>query len=298
MNENRKKEVDAWIKGVKNEVSYWNNNVENFKFGIESKREELVLEGVEKTEIEKILYEENPMVLDVGCGLLYKYGDFFRGEKLDFHRIDPLAFLYNDILTKKKIKMPLIEFGMLEYLYGFYKRNQVSLIIISNALDHSYNPICGISSALSVLKKGGMLYLYHNENEAENENYHGFHQFNFTIEENDLICWNRESRVNINEKFQHVASIETIKTRGKVIISKIIKRKDIELDDNISDLCEQLMYVISKFLEPKFILIYLLKYEILNIYTKIKKINPKLFNRIKIIIRKVPLLNKIEVVFK
>lgn len=298
MDKIKENEIDGWIKGVKNEIAYWENAVEAVNFN-ENERE-LILEGVEEAELKEILCEENPLVLDVGCGLSYKYGEFFKKKKLDLQRIDPLAVLYNKILFEKDKKIPLIKFAMVEYLYAFYKKSTVSLIIISNALDHSYNPIKGIESALQVLKKGGMLYLFHYENEAESEHYHGFHQFNFTIKKKEMICWNKKGEININKKFGEFANIETIKINEK-IICKIIKKKEMELNERSEDvlnLCEQLIYAISKFVDLKFIITYTSKFLFLKMYTKIKKISPRFFTHTKNIIRKIPIVKNIEKLFK
>jgi hypothetical protein len=118
----------------------------------------------------------------------------------------------------------------MEYLSAFYPKHDVTLIIIQNALDHSADPVKGILEALQSLQVNGILYLNHHPNEAEFENYRGFHQFNITLEENDdLIIWNKKNRFNINELFSNYISIE-----NKIIDNNVISilRKIADIPQN------------------------------------------------------------------
>ena len=131
--------------------------------------------------------------------LSYATGNYIEinGTKtaLDLHYVDPLADVFNDIKKRYHRNLPDIEFGMVEYLSDFFPRHDADLIIIQNALDHSAMPIKGIQEAFSTLKTGGILYLNHHPNEAETEQYKGFHQYNIDEENGKLVIWNKIGKV-------------------------------------------------------------------------------------------------------
>ena len=262
MEDNKKKQVDSWISGVSYEVAFWNGYLSNRKNASDivnrvTEKRELVLSGISLSDI------ENPMdykVLDVGCGMVYANGQYMNGIKADFHYVDPLAEFYNEIATKKKLDLPKIEFGMIEYLSSFYEKNTVSLIIVQNALDHCFDPLKGTRECLKTLKCGGKLYLFHRNNEAEHENYQGFHQYNITTENGHLVFWNKEQHIDVNDFFADKFDIY-IEEIDDHIMAILTKKTDYDYEDNDSlDLANQLMYAISHFLSSKFVFSYIAKY--------------------------------------
>jgi hypothetical protein len=245
-----------WLFGIPYEIAFWDAGFRNAQtrkslFAFSHYGQSIQLTGFD---VEKFLLQQtNPTevkILDVGCGMTYYPGDklYVDGEEkqINIHYIDPLAHYYNKILEKYKINRPNIEFGMMEYLSAFYPKHDVTLIIIQNALDHSADPVKGILEALQSLQVNGILYLNHHPNEAEFENYRGFHQFNITLEENDdLIIWNKKNRFNINELFSNYISIEN-KIIDNNVISILRKIADIpqnylEKDNDIQKLGKALL---------------------------------------------------------
>lgn len=262
MEEKRKKQVDSWISGVSYEVAFWNGYLSNRKNATAilekvAMERELNLSGLSFLDV------QNPVdfkVLDVGCGMVYANGQNINGIKCDFHYVDPLANFYNEIALKKKLDIPKIEFGMIEYLSSFYGKNTVSLVIVQNALDHCFDPIKGIKECLKTLKVGGKLYLFHRKNEAEHENYQGFHQYNIDLENGHLICWNKEQHIDVTEFFSEEADV-IVTEIDEHITAILTKKADSVSDDNDSyDLANQLMYAISHFLSSKFVFTYTMKY--------------------------------------
>lgn len=252
------KQIESWANGVGYEVAHWNSAL-SIKKRSESileriqKNSNIVLEGCNIESLIKFNNNEKPIVLDVGCGMSYKTGTAINGNETDFRYIDPLAEFYNDILDKKNLPFPRISFGMVEYLSSFVEKNSVSFIMINNALDHSFDPVKGIMECMSVLKTEGILYLYHYKNEAERENYRGFHQFNIDCENGDLICWNNEKNTNISKMLSEYAKVEVVDL-GDYVATVINKKKDLNINDFYSmeednkRLCIQIMYLISSLL--------------------------------------------------
>lgn len=209
-----------WLMGIPYEVAFWESTYRNKKeqdnlFTFSHYGKALTLDGFDATTF--LLSQPKPAqakILDIGSGMTYLPGEFILDEKenkiaLDIHYIDPLASYYNDIVAQYHVNVPKVEFGMMEYLSAFYPEHDVTLAIIQNALDHSASPVKGIIEALNALHSGGVLYLNHHPNEAEYENYRGFHQFNICVENDELIIWNRDQRFNVNYIVKDFARVET-----------------------------------------------------------------------------------------
>lgn len=219
-----------WVLGIPYELAFW-NNIYRWKSSFESLRnwsrlgKVLELEGMDASTF--LSDFDSPIVFDVGCGMSYAKGNHIKRAEgivpIEVHYIDPLAHFYNDIKKRHHRDMPDVQFGMMEYLSTVVNPNTVSLVIIHNALDHSANPMKGILSALNVLSIGGCLYLNHHPNEAEAENYKGFHKFNICIDNNQCIIWNKNERIVVDDIISKFATIET-KTLDNGFIVSIIKK--------------------------------------------------------------------------
>lgn len=152
-----------WVKGIPYEIAYWKGVYSNkkrikslFEWSKYNKEIDLYSFDVNKFLSQK----ENPIIVDAGCGMSFSNGDKLDGKQLNVFYIDPLAPFFNKIIEKKKLDLPKITFGFIEYLSAFLP-NKVSLIIVQNALDHSLNPLKGILECIESLEIGGVLYLRH-----------------------------------------------------------------------------------------------------------------------------------------
>ena len=250
--------TQKWLDGISYEVAFWNNVYRwphTFKgmMGWADYGSVINLEGFDANSF--LASEKDPKVYDVGCGMSYAVGNNIQKDgrmlPLDIHYVDPLAIHFNSILRKHGKQLPPIEFGMAEYLSAFV-HGDATLITIQNALDHSSAPVKGIVEALTSLKEGGILYLNHHPNEAEMEQYKGFHQYNINEENSELIIWNKAERYNISQMLGSFASVEVRRMDNGHIIA-VIKRRaaggDIPphlrkyIDDNtdLAELCEVLL---------------------------------------------------------
>lgn len=236
-----------WMNGIAYEVAFWNNVYrwdKAFKALIEWSNYErpINLENFDANYFLKCI--SNPIVFDVGCGLSYATGNKLvinDTEKIiDIQYIDPLATYFNKIIKKRHRNMPPITFGTIEHFSTFYPAEHADLIIVQNALDHSAYPIRGIFELMKVLKSGGVLYLNHHPNEAETENYKGFHQHNITEDNGQLIIWNENERHNINTLVDTFATIDVSRSSQQHVVAVIRKEANIPsnliggTDENIS----------------------------------------------------------------
>lgn len=201
-----------WLKGIPYEVSFWNSyyghkpslrDLDSWgDYGKECNLENFDIKSFAAT------CGPKPLFIDLGCALSYTFGTHLDGYDVTIDRVDPLAAFYNRILERHAPERPRIKFGMLECASAFYDRGSVDLIQVRNALDHSANPMQGVEECLRCLRVGGVLYLNHHRNEANRENYRGFHQYNIDVENGCLIIWNRSERINLNDALKGFATVE------------------------------------------------------------------------------------------
>ena len=192
-------------------------------------------------QIEEDLETPDSKILDVGSGPYSRLGFWIGDKKADLTLADPLASVYKTIASKYNIKLPVEPVtGMVELLHLFFDKNQYDLVHMSNSLDHCFNPIWGIFELLYVTKIDGKVILRHNNNEAENGHYNGFHQWNLTVKGDSFVIWRKEEpEIVVNDIIKEFAQVEfagesSEKTLedlwiyNKVVIRKL---KDFELNE-------------------------------------------------------------------
>ena len=190
---------------------------------------------------------ERPVVLDVGSGASFCTGNLSHGKEIDIHYIDPLAPYYNRMIEKTRPRhFPSVEFGTIEQLSAFYPGGNAAFIHVQNALDHCQSPVRGIIECLRCLAVGGILYLKHFPNEAERENYRGFHQYNIDHNDSSLIIWNKQERHNINNLLDGFTEITVSLSDIGEVIAVITKTGKVppnlyDDSDNLHELCEMQM---------------------------------------------------------
>lgn len=252
-----KESFHRWLSGIPYEVAFWKSYYGNKKrradlFSWSNYNKPCKLENFDINAFIRDFGGENPQILDVGCALSYVFGNIINGKTVTVIYIDPLAPFYNKILSRYKIDRPRIQFGMIESLSVSFEKNFAHFIHIQNALDHCHDPFKGILQCLAVLKCGGILYLNHFINEAENENYRGFHQFNIAESEGDLKIWNRNININVTERLKDFAHVETSITPEGRVIAVIKKFAELPSEDEDSakltrDISKRMMDVVEYF---------------------------------------------------
>ena len=227
-----KQDFQRWLSGIPYEVAFWRSY-----YGNKRRRDDLFrwslydkpchLDNFDINAYVDGLNTQHPKLLDVGCALSYMFSSNINGKHFDIDYVDPLAPFYNQILRRHKIERPEIKFGMIESLTGSYAPDTVDFIHVRNALDHCSNPLNGIIQALAALKKNGVLYLNHFRNEAKNEGYRGFHQFNIDEREGNFILWNKDLELNVTDICNKFAEVTTSVTSEGRIVSVITKKDEV-----------------------------------------------------------------------
>lgn len=243
-------EFRRWISGIPYELAFWKSYYAN-----ERRRKDLFSWSLynkpcilDEFDIGQYIHDqglESPKILDVGCALSYAFGNIINGKAENIIYVDPLAPFYNQILRKYKIDRPEITFGMIESLSSSFSKDSIDFIHVRNALDHCADPLEGITQCLAILKQDGVLYLNHFVNEAENEGYRGFHQFNISEKDGHLILWNKETHIDVTQYYVDVAEIKTTITDKGRIVAVIRKTGNLPLvlidHEKISEHLSQMM---------------------------------------------------------
>lgn len=149
-------------------------------------------------------------LLDVGAGPATYLGKRWGEYVLEITAIDPLAEQYHALFCKYGVKPPVpTQTGYAERLVEQFGENCFDLVHARNCIDHSYDPALAIEQMVAVAKPGGIVYMHHAVNEAEQQRYHGFHQWNLAAQDGDLCVSNRTQRINMHTRLAPVATVET-----------------------------------------------------------------------------------------
>lgn len=233
--------IRAWLSGIDDEISFWENEVFNEQGQFHNK---IITRYIKdrKFKLEDDLedYDECSF-LDVGAGPFSRCG--FESEKVKINAIavDPLADVYRRLMEKYNLTNGIqLRTGLVEFLDELFDEETFDIVHMSNSLDHSFDPILGIYQLLYVCKIGGKVILRHHENEAENEEYEGFHQWNLSVhnQENSFMVWRENIRHNVNKLFAEYADItiypDQKENESNWFYNKVVltKKKTIEVPKN------------------------------------------------------------------
>ncbi|NEX01867.1 hypothetical protein SAMN04487829_1474 [Pseudobutyrivibrio sp. NOR37] len=233
--------IRTWLSGIDDEISFWENEVFNEQGQFHNK---IITRYIKdrKFKLEDDLedYDECSF-LDVGAGPFSRCG--FESEKVKINAIavDPLADVYRRLMEKYNLTNGIqLRTGLVEFLDELFDEETFDIVHMSNSLDHSFDPILGIYQLLYVCKIGGKVILRHHENEAENEEYEGFHQWNLSVhnQENSFMVWRENIRHNVNKLFAEYADItiypDQKENESNWFYNKVVltKKKTIEVPKN------------------------------------------------------------------
>ncbi|MDR2843100.1 MAG: class I SAM-dependent methyltransferase [Candidatus Symbiothrix sp.] len=208
-----KRYLNNWLNGIKEEMYFWKNYIET---ACNAKNTEC-FQNDRPFKLDQYIDLPETSFLDVGSGPFSSCGLKTHKTKLHFSAVDPLAVIYKHIKIQNKITTGITpEFAVSEKLTDKYDINTYDIVHMSNALDHSFQPIIALLEMLFVCKVGGKVILSHFRNEAENESYTGFHQWNLCIENSEFIIWRPDIKYNVSKMISEYA--------------------DVFVEDNLSDL--------------------------------------------------------------
>lgn len=233
---------NKWIDGILPEIFFWENSVMkssgDFHDDVVRKyindhsfRLENELQHISSAKDNKI------KLLDVGSGPFSRCGSFSNKWDIEVVAVDPLASVYKCLKDRYNMNNDIdLRTGFVELLDKQFERNSFDMVHMSNSLDHSFDPIFGIYELLSVCKIGGIVVLRHHENEADNENYEGFHQWNLSLHnsEDSFVIWRKDERIDVCKAFETYAEFSLFpdlkETDGGWVYNEVIIRKKTQLE--------------------------------------------------------------------
>jgi SAM-dependent methyltransferase len=168
-------------------------------------------------------------VLDVGSGPVCTLGTRSAAPwTIELSACDPLAPVYNAILDRHGFETQVRgRFALGEHLDAFYEPGRFHIVHMCNALDHAFDPLAVLASMLRVCRAGGVVYLQHNENEAQFQGYEGLHQWNICAEDGELVFWSRAERFNLTRMLSGAAEVSCTRTPvpgGRVVVAATIRK--------------------------------------------------------------------------
>lgn len=168
-------------------------------------------------------------VLDVGAGPMTILGRKHPRKQMIITATDALAPQYDTLLEKYRVTPPVrTVYAPAEKLSEHFPANSFEFVHAQNSIDHCASPFEAVRQMLFVAKVGAHVRLNHAENEAENENYTGFHQWNFTVINGDFIVRGKAETINVTAKLRDIAKV-TSQCASKWVTIDLQKLKDFSL---------------------------------------------------------------------
>jgi SAM-dependent methyltransferase len=151
-------------------------------------------------------------ILDVGAGPLTFLGKRSPGRSLRITPVDALADEYDRLLAEFRIEPPVrTVLCPGEKLLDRFPTETFDIAYARNSLDHSYDPLAIIRNMISVVKPGGFVITRLVRAEGEHQNYSGFHQWNFDVENGHLVLWNKATKHDVTKAVDDVVRAETFR---------------------------------------------------------------------------------------
>jgi SAM-dependent methyltransferase len=209
------RQFTTWQSGVAHELGFWRAIISarggpyaidfNYRIDPDGGMDWLIGREIITSPIAKA------RILDVGSGPLTKIGKVYGGERPKIVATDPLAPFYLKILDEYEVRPPVrVQQAFAEDLSCYFATESFDVTVCINALDHSFTPVRALTEMVDVTKMGGAIFLQHRINEASNENYAGFHQWNIEARNGKAVLWNRDTEIDIQSALLNGATVSSI----------------------------------------------------------------------------------------
>ena len=125
-----------------------------------------------------------------------------------------------DELMKQCGVMPPVRtiYGETERLTDIFADNSFHFVYAQNSIDHTYDPIQAIRQMVRVAKENCFLVLRHVENEAENQQYGGLHQWSFGLEEGMFVIKTRTDRIVVSRELADLGDIAAYREHEWLVV--------------------------------------------------------------------------------
>lgn len=181
---------DVWTRALPREAEFWRHWLTT-----EHRIARLSPRQTDPGLVGKIIDRAGPVIrlLDVGAGPLTTLSASWPDRTVVVVPVDALAAEYDVLLHEAGISPPIRTLPIHgERLGDAFPGDYFDAVNCDNALDHFYDPIRAVHQMLAVTRPGGLVRVISRENEGENEQYRGLHQWNICAEGDDARIWNRQ----------------------------------------------------------------------------------------------------------
>ncbi len=203
----------AWQSAIDGEVSFWRVYLETkgarYPGSYETRLDPDLPLQPEIAELVDAPEGATVRLLDVGAGPLTFLGRRREGWTLELTAVDALGKQYSDLLDEAGVTPPVRTRACeSEQLSTLLPADHFDLVTARNTLDHSYDPVLAIGEMVRCAKPGAPLLLIHHRNTAEDEEYHGMHQWNFEATDGTLVVWRPGARSDVGVELAGRATVE------------------------------------------------------------------------------------------
>lgn len=213
-----------WKRGLPSEIVFWEEYLATRGKSCNAEEEFAFRTSPDSTLQPWLLrWIERPMgsalrVLDVGAGPLTWVGKTCSSHTIQIEAIDPLADVYDRMIGRHGITPPVrTKRGDGEDIVGRFGREVFDMTFARNCLDHAYDAIKAVTGIVEVTRPGGIVCLWHKEDEAELMRYQGLHQWNFRSENGDLLLWKAGKQLNVNRTFSKQLKLLRLESKDDMI---------------------------------------------------------------------------------
>ena len=218
---------EQWSSGIDSEINFWTRWIQtrdlswpdDFKYRSDSIAE---LKGLARRYLED--FQRTPKVLDVGAGPMTALGKMLKGRFIDLIAVDALSNLYDQLPFPEGLPPLRTQKCETEKLHEKFAADTFDVAHAQNTLDHSYDPVTAIRQMIEVTKPGGFIITTHAANEALNENWHGFHQWNFHIDGRDFKISSQTQTFSVTEAITGAANIIELSPDNASWVTCVMKK--------------------------------------------------------------------------
>jgi SAM-dependent methyltransferase len=220
----------VWYTGLNYDQTYWSQWIESrgLEWPEDFQRRLQIVEIDEK--VKRLVNPEVRAgrhavhILDAGAGPMTSLGSTWMGKLLDLRACDPLAPEFAKMLRRHKIVPPVrTVFAELEHLSLVFATNFFDLVVMREAIDHSYDPVRAIKEAIKVTRVNGTVWLGHKAHGGLVDQYIGTHTWNVDLWEGHPIIWNACALHNLTDVFSGDAIVAS-KSSGDWVEILLVKR--------------------------------------------------------------------------
>ena len=209
----RLRQKELWYRGIPEELEWWRDwlpTEEGSAWLSDVLNPERPIQDHVVARLLAEIPDDPVSIIEVGSGPITHLGYTHPAKTVRITPVDPLAEEYAALLRRQGIRPPVWPVkGDGESLLGPFARQSFDLAWASNALDHCYDPLLVIRNLLALVKPGRSVVLRHYRNEGRHAHYEGMHQWNFDIQDGDLVIGTEAEEHNVSALLQGEARVES-----------------------------------------------------------------------------------------